>query len=58
MSNIVKQFDTMAMDVNSMLVTFRSFLIQVDNKLEEQNARIIELEAKNEPKADSSGEEQ
>ena len=58
MSNLVKQFDNMAMDVNSMLVTFRSFLIQVDNKLEEQNARIIALEAKNEPKADSSGEEQ
>ena len=53
MSNLVKQFDTMAMDVNSMLVTFRSFLIQVDNKLEEQNARIKALEAKNEPKADS-----
>jgi len=58
MSNLVQQFDTMAMDINSMLVTFRSFLIQVDNKLEEQNARIIALEAKNEPKADSSGEEQ
>jgi hypothetical protein len=58
MSNIVKQFDSMAMDINSMLVTFRSFLIQVDNKLEEQNARIIELEAKNAPKVDSSGEEQ
>lgn len=58
MSNIVKQFDTMAMDVNSMLVTFRSFLIQVDNKLEELNARVIALEAKNEPKADSSREEQ
>ncbi len=58
MSNLVKQFDTMAMDVNSMLVSFRSFLIQVDNKLEEQNARIIELEAKNAPKVDSSGEEQ
>ncbi len=58
MSNLVKQFDNMAMDVNSMLVTFRSFLIQVDNKLEEQNARIIELEAKNAPKVDSTGEEQ
>lgn len=58
MSNLVKQFDTMAMDVNSMLVTFRSFLIQVDNKLEELNARVIALEAKNEPKADSSREEQ
>jgi hypothetical protein len=58
MSNLVQQFDTMAMDVNSMLVTFRSFLIQVDNKLEEQNARIKALEAKNEPKVDSSGEEQ
>lgn len=58
MSNIVKQFDTMAMDINSMLVTFRSFLIQVDNKLEELNARVIALEAKNEPKADSSREEQ
>jgi len=58
MSNLVKQFDTMAMDVNSMLVTFRSFLIQVDNKLEELNARIVELEAKNAPKVDSSGEEQ
>lgn len=58
MSNLVQQFDTMAMDVNSMLVTFRSFLIQVDNKLEEQNARIKALEAKNEPKADSSREEQ
>lgn len=58
MSNLVKQFDNMAMDVNSMLVSFRSFLIQVDNKLEEQNARIIELEAKNAPKVDSTGEEQ
>ena len=58
MSNLVQQFDTMAMDINSMLVTFRSFLIQVDNKLEELNARVIALEAKNEPKADSSGEEQ
>lgn len=58
MSNLVQQFDSMAMDVNSMLVTFRSFLIQVDNKLEEQNARIKALEAENEPKADSSREEQ
>lgn len=58
MSNLVNQFDNMAMDVNSMLVTFRSFLIQVDNKLEELNARVIALEAKNEPKADSSREEQ
>ncbi len=58
MSNLVQQFDTMAMDVNSMLVTFRSFLIQVNNKLEELNARVIALEAKNEPKADSSREEQ
>jgi len=58
MSILVKQFDAMAMDVNSMLVTFRSFLIQVDNKLEELNARIVELEAKNAPKVDSSGEEQ
>lgn len=58
MSNLVKQFDNMAMDINSILVTFRSFLIQVDNKLEEQNARIVELEAKNAPKVDSTGEKQ